>query len=99
MRIAVDHLFQRIRRPLVAIEHGIADEEALVAAEAVDHRIRHAGGGCLHRVVGHGQTTEVGDVLAQGQVAVDLERSEEHKSELQSLMRTSYAALCLKKKK
>src|SRR3546814_10646655 len=28
----------------------------------------------------------------------DLRRSEEHTSELQSLMRTSYAALCLKKK-
>src|SRR3546814_7880220 len=28
-----------------------------------------------------------------------LERSEEHTSELQSLMRTSYAVLCLKKKK
>src|SRR3546814_6783902 len=28
----------------------------------------------------------------------DLERSEEHKSELQSLMRLSYAVFCLKKK-
>src|SRR3546814_10902086 len=29
--------------------------------------------------------------------SVDLERSEEHTSELQSLMRTSYAVFCLKK--
>src|SRR3546814_8774344 len=29
----------------------------------------------------------------------DISRSEEHTSELQSLLRTSYAALCLKKKK
>src|SRR3546814_9245236 len=29
----------------------------------------------------------------------DVERSEEHTSELQSLMRTSYAVFCLKKKK
>src|SRR3546814_8073016 len=29
----------------------------------------------------------------------DPDRSDEHKSELQSLMRTSYAAFCLKKKK
>src|SRR3546814_8118165 len=29
----------------------------------------------------------------------DLERSEEHTSELQSLMRSSYAVFCLKKKK
>src|SRR3546814_4825982 len=31
--------------------------------------------------------------------AVDIERSEEHTSELQSLMRISYAVFCLKKKK
>src|SRR3546814_4487431 len=30
---------------------------------------------------------------------VDIERSEEHTSELQSLMRISYAVFCLKKKK
>src|SRR3546814_861939 len=33
------------------------------------------------------------------QFGVDAERSEEHTSELQSLMRTSYAVFCLKKKK
>src|SRR3546814_3407691 len=32
-------------------------------------------------------------------VAADLRRSEEHTSELQSLMRISYAVFCLKKKK
>src|SRR3546814_7503884 len=31
--------------------------------------------------------------------SVDIRRSEEHTSELQSLMRTSYAVFCLKKKK
>src|SRR3546814_10006549 len=31
--------------------------------------------------------------------AIDLDRSEEHTSELQSLMRISYAVFCLKKKK
>src|SRR3546814_9517095 len=35
---------------------------------------------------------------ASGLVAPDLPRSEEHTSELQSLMRTSYAVFCLKKK-
>src|SRR3546814_10549001 len=35
--------------------------------------------------------------LASGNVAAD--RSEEHTSELQSLMRTSYAVFCLKKKR
>src|SRR3546814_1996689 len=33
------------------------------------------------------------------EVAVQIERSEEHTSELQSLMRISYAVFCLKKKK
>src|SRR3546814_9091967 len=39
--------------------------------------------------------------LPQGQdlMYVGAERSEEHKSELQSLMRISYAVFCLKKKK
>src|SRR3546814_3504397 len=32
-------------------------------------------------------------------MAIDNVRSEEHKSENQSLMRTSYAAICLQKKK
>src|SRR3546814_7837937 len=34
-----------------------------------------------------------------GQRAVGVQRSEEHTSELQSLMRISYAVFCLKKKK
>src|SRR3546814_2541824 len=33
------------------------------------------------------------------QIAFEIERSEEHTSELQSLMRISYAVFCLKKKK
>src|SRR3546814_5858895 len=36
---------------------------------------------------------------AGGPGAADLQRSEEHTSELQSLMRISYAVFCLKKKK
>src|SRR3546814_3121816 len=37
--------------------------------------------------------------LALGRVDLTLNRSEEHTSELQSLMRISYAVFCLKKKK
>src|SRR3546814_1232173 len=40
-----------------------------------------------------------GRVTAPGRVASAEERSEEHTSELQSLMRISYAVFCLKKKK
>src|SRR3546814_6198682 len=39
-----------------------------------------------------------GEVVQAGQTAVT-SRSEEHTSELQSLMRISYAVFCLKKKK
>src|SRR3546814_6412381 len=38
--------------------------------------------------------------VAEGdRIAIDVVRSEEHTSELQSLMRISYAVFCLKKKK
>src|SRR3546814_1338973 len=36
--------------------------------------------------------------LLSGSAIVEVERSEEHTSELQSLMRISYAVFCLKKK-
>src|SRR3546814_2250612 len=38
------------------------------------------------------------NVLRHNQDILDIMRSEEHTSELQSLMRTSYAVFCLKKK-
>src|SRR3546814_4073304 len=39
------------------------------------------------------------DHTAQGKARAFIRRSEEHTSELQSLMRISYAVFCLKKKK
>src|SRR3546814_2852857 len=50
------------------------------------------------------ESTEIGPVFPvifsrQSDVAVFTDRSEEHTSELQSLMRISYAVFCLKKKK
>src|SRR3546814_3424892 len=55
--------------------------------------------------LGPGNGPETGEVLVTGaaggvgSVAVAVLRSEEHTSELQSLMRNSYAVFCLKKKK
>src|SRR3546814_2186997 len=40
-----------------------------------------------------------GEIATLGRLAHRARRSEEHTSELQSLMRTSYAVFCLKKKK
>src|SRR3546814_10417541 len=48
----------------------------------------------LQDVVGIDTSHHVADVLAEGYP----DRSEEHTSELQSLMRISYAVFCLKKK-
>src|SRR3546814_4715072 len=65
---------------------------------------------CLHRDLGSFQIADFADhdhvrVLAQnraqrtGEGQADLARSEEHTSELQSLMRNSYAVFCLKTNK
>src|SRR3546814_8654857 len=50
-------------------------------------------------VVGHAPLREIIGADAFGAVARPDHRSEEHTSELQSLMRISYAVFCLKKKK
>src|SRR3546814_1831907 len=43
--------------------------------------------------------TGIGSGLSDFELGLRLRRSEEHTSELQSLMRISYAVFCLKKKK
>src|SRR3546814_8083072 len=53
------------------------------------------------QIVGHGVGVRIGKALDIGRLAIEqiVDRSEEHTSELQSLMRISYAVFCLKKKK
>src|SRR3546814_3624268 len=62
-----------------------------------------AGDDCGQRraVAAVGLVDPLDDLLASFvlEVDVDVRRSEEHTSELQSLMRISYAVFCLKKKK
>src|SRR3546814_6456351 len=56
----------------------------------------------LKTIPGIAEVASVGGMVKQYQVVLDpvkLARSEEHTSELQSLMRISYAVFCLKKKK
>src|SRR3546814_5521287 len=55
--------------------------------------VRSVAGACRRRRPG-GRAAGLGDVGAH----LRLQRSEEHTSELQSLMRISYAVFCLKKK-
>src|SRR3546814_1662487 len=58
--------------------------------------IRRKGRVILDRTVGHAHGNAPFEPADANRV---LARSEEHTSELQSLMRISYAVLCLKKKK
>src|SRR3546814_4898526 len=56
----------------------------------------------LTMCVNYGGRAEIADAvkeIAKRVVAGEINRSEEHTSELQSLMRISYAVFCLKKKK
>src|SRR3546814_6766422 len=59
-----------------------------------DHCDRAFTGTC----VGHADDRDFGDLRMAEQQVLDFLRSEEHTSELQSLMRISYAVFCLKKK-
>src|SRR3546814_1435839 len=86
---------------------------ALAAAKAVLKHVKAQGGQMQERL--NGRVTAMADELnafcAEVGAPVEvrhfssvwktffLERSEEHTSELQSLMRNSYAVFCLKKKK
>src|SRR3546814_9338549 len=73
---------------------GLVDREVVAhLAEAAQDRLDHAL--AVHRVLERQAQIAVGERL---RVALHDERSEEHTSELQSLMRSSYAVFSLKKK-
>src|SRR3546814_5588242 len=60
---------------------------------------RHQRGDDARAACADGVAQRRGAAIDVDPVARNVERSEEHTSELQSLMRTSYAVFCLKKKK
>src|SRR3546814_9403672 len=76
---------------IAAAEHPLADvaEAAVQQAPVVEHQ-RHAGPQRNCEPVG---------ALHDARMQILVGRSEEHTSELQSLMRISYAVFCLNKKK
>src|SRR3546814_4466507 len=94
-------LFRSPHRPprLVAL-HQVAGEER-------EHPVRHrevnrqqqAEGADLDRREHQSRILDVQETRVSQQSDEAEERSEEHTSELQSLMRISYAVFCLKKKK
>src|SRR3546814_763271 len=101
----LEHLSDRSGRDSLHEGDVIACDREEAALTALD-ALHVAGGGLL----GQGTDQEVGRALLSTgvldrQIEVDrsdaaqcLNRSEEHTSELQSLMRISYAVFCLKKK-
>src|SRR3546814_6071079 len=73
--------------------------QALDLADAeIDRRLAEVQRLHLRVDIGDVQQRHVAEVLRRQQVLLG-ERSEEHTSELQSLMRNSYAVFCLKKQK
>src|SRR3546814_2648258 len=107
MRDPVDHTLGRLAR-----RHG-SDHAAVVALRAkAQQRLAHAAagavdqqsGGIAHagRLIGgrvRHKPAVMRDALHSQERLGNHPRSEEHTSELQSLMRISYAVFCLKKKK
>src|SRR3546814_4823863 len=72
---------------------GFSNNEANVGQRSTSQRL---GQHCYVDVIVCGDVRQLG---SQQGIHLDFARSEEHTSELQSLMRISYAVFCLKKKK
>src|SRR3546814_2033373 len=83
----------------------VRDRNSAVKAQAAPRRYRLKAGSELVETVGASAPAKISQPdltqslsWEQGLINFDRERSEEHTSELQSLMRISYAVFCLKKK-
>src|SRR3546814_7409705 len=77
---------------------AIIDSVADNPSAKFDGEVADGGEGCSPEGGEGASDTEIESFLGLASGALD-ERSEEHTSELQSLMRISYAVFCLKKKK
>src|SRR3546814_7463044 len=92
---ALHHDPDRLRGPVIKKNgtwHEVGWEEALRHCERIAHPvIKQYGSQAL--------AAYTGNMIAKSFDLVRYVRSEEHTSELQSLMRNSYAVFCLKKKK
>src|SRR3546814_2345631 len=73
---------------------------APLAADATDEDVCQAYADDIARLKGLGgyRSVDIARLLPDNPAAPQMRRSEEHTSELQSLMRISYADFCLKKK-
>src|SRR3546814_7632376 len=74
--------------------------QAILDCPDTDHQRERGGGECWLPILGDApDRRNVVGPHAKRTYAIGLVRSEEHTSELQSLMRISYAVFCCKKKK
>src|SRR3546814_2929778 len=76
------------------LDHDLGRREPVLGLAAVEHQLQGADGEAEQ-----GEPEEVERAVPVAQRLRHEGRSEEHTSELQSLMRISYAVFCLKKKK
>src|SRR3546814_7624972 len=94
IRGAVERVDDEARLALVALDLArFLHQETPAGARMAEFVVQGALGGLI------GLRHEIGGPLLRHLQMLDLARSEEHTSELQSLMRISYAVFCLKKKK
>src|SRR3546814_6991950 len=86
-----------------AVQHGLRDFQPQRRVDVVDvQQIRFGAderNQRHHQLFAYGVDGRVGNLREQLAEIVVEGRSEEHTSELQSLMRISYAVFCLKKKR
>src|SRR3546814_3995230 len=80
---------------LAAAKNGLFGD-ALSARETARGRAWELGGGAA--LTGDAHLADERLAAVRAMTPADVQRSEEHTSELQSLMRISYAVFCLKKK-
>src|SRR3546814_9557360 len=98
----------RIRTLSLDVEIALIPAEHTDAENAPDYRVHHgnddgpeigAGWKRTGEKAGDYVSLQIDDPALAQPIRANLFRSEEHTSELQSLMRISYAVFCLKKKK
>src|SRR3546814_8697112 len=81
-----------------AVNDKFIPEYKAKTGDTVTIQQSHGGSGKQARAVFDGLDADVVTLALGGDILPLVERSEEHTSELQSLMRISYAVVCLKKK-
>src|SRR3546814_3592171 len=77
---------------------GLLDDAGRARAETLMRSVLESDAPAVAATVGPTARPSEG-VASEGTAPADTDRSEEHTSELQSLMRSSYAVFCLKQKK